>query len=243
MIDWIELIPFAETRNYIQRVVENVAVYRAREGVVRPYPVKSMYESHRTPPRHCEEQRDEAVQARGTVLRAWIATPAKQPARDDGPRRAFRPGQAAGERLRRGYVPPRPGTAGSLLATIAGAGLMRLPTPVLPAAVAAASLAGLWAVRRASGGADAGWVVIDEVAGQWLALSGLARPRLTGLAAAFALFRILDVAKPGPVGWADRQAGAAAVMGDDLIAGALTAGVLLGGAAAVSGGAGLIVSP
>ncbi len=30
MIDWIERIPFYETRNYVQRVLENVAVYRAR---------------------------------------------------------------------------------------------------------------------------------------------------------------------------------------------------------------------
>lgn len=32
MIDWIELIPFAETRNYVQRVLENVAIYRAHRG-------------------------------------------------------------------------------------------------------------------------------------------------------------------------------------------------------------------
>ncbi|GGG17309.1 lytic transglycosylase [Caldovatus sediminis] len=31
MLDWIELIPFAETRNYVQRVIENVVVYRARD--------------------------------------------------------------------------------------------------------------------------------------------------------------------------------------------------------------------
>ncbi len=30
MIDWIELIPFNETRNYVQRVMENVTVYQAR---------------------------------------------------------------------------------------------------------------------------------------------------------------------------------------------------------------------
>ncbi|MEK9671555.1 MAG: lytic transglycosylase domain-containing protein [Rhodospirillaceae bacterium] len=30
MIDWIELIPFDETRNYVQRVMENLHVYRAR---------------------------------------------------------------------------------------------------------------------------------------------------------------------------------------------------------------------
>src|SRR3546814_20247082 len=29
VIDWIELIPFSETRNYIQRVLEGVQVYRA----------------------------------------------------------------------------------------------------------------------------------------------------------------------------------------------------------------------
>jgi soluble lytic murein transglycosylase len=31
MLDWIELIPFAETRNYVQRVIENVAIYRAKD--------------------------------------------------------------------------------------------------------------------------------------------------------------------------------------------------------------------
>ncbi len=36
MIDWIELIPFNETRNYVQRVLENVVVYRARRGETTP---------------------------------------------------------------------------------------------------------------------------------------------------------------------------------------------------------------
>ncbi len=31
-VDWIERIPFAETRNYVQRVIENMQVYRARIG-------------------------------------------------------------------------------------------------------------------------------------------------------------------------------------------------------------------
>jgi soluble lytic murein transglycosylase len=29
-IDWIERIPIAETRNYVERVMENMQVYRAR---------------------------------------------------------------------------------------------------------------------------------------------------------------------------------------------------------------------
>ena len=36
MVDWIELIPFNETRNYVQRVLENVVVYRARRGENTP---------------------------------------------------------------------------------------------------------------------------------------------------------------------------------------------------------------
>jgi soluble lytic murein transglycosylase len=31
-VDWVERIPFAETRNYVQRIVENMQVYRARFG-------------------------------------------------------------------------------------------------------------------------------------------------------------------------------------------------------------------
>ena len=30
VVDWIEAIPFAETRNYVQRVIENIEVYRSR---------------------------------------------------------------------------------------------------------------------------------------------------------------------------------------------------------------------
>ena len=36
MLDWIELIPFGETRNYVQRVLENVVIYRARRGEKTP---------------------------------------------------------------------------------------------------------------------------------------------------------------------------------------------------------------
>ena len=39
MLDWIELIPFGETRNYVQRVIENQEVYRARSGAVLPHPL------------------------------------------------------------------------------------------------------------------------------------------------------------------------------------------------------------
>jgi soluble lytic murein transglycosylase len=41
MIDWIETIPFSETRNYVQRVIEGLWVYRARmTGVAGPMTIK-----------------------------------------------------------------------------------------------------------------------------------------------------------------------------------------------------------
>jgi soluble lytic murein transglycosylase len=35
-VDWVERIPFSETRNYVQRVMENLQVYRARFGASTP---------------------------------------------------------------------------------------------------------------------------------------------------------------------------------------------------------------
>jgi soluble lytic murein transglycosylase len=31
-VDWVERIPFSETRNYVERILENLQVYRARFG-------------------------------------------------------------------------------------------------------------------------------------------------------------------------------------------------------------------
>ncbi len=39
MVDWIELIPFNETRNYVQRVIENIVIYGARRGSATPHPL------------------------------------------------------------------------------------------------------------------------------------------------------------------------------------------------------------
>jgi len=39
MVDWIEMIPFRETRNYVQRIMEGVNVYRDRlNGQFRSVP-------------------------------------------------------------------------------------------------------------------------------------------------------------------------------------------------------------
>jgi len=47
--DWIEIIPFGETRNYVQRVIENVVVYRARNPATAdlPNPLAALLEGRR----------------------------------------------------------------------------------------------------------------------------------------------------------------------------------------------------
>jgi phosphatidylglycerophosphatase A len=125
-----------------------------------------------------------------------------------------------------GYAPKAPGTAGSLVALALGWGLLHWSPWALLAAILLACAGGWWAVAVAGGQDDPGWVVIDEFAGQWIALLPLAQPSPSGLLAAFVLFRLLDITKPGPIGWADRQHGALGVMADDVIAGGIAAGVL-----------------
>jgi phosphatidylglycerophosphatase A len=118
-----------------------------------------------------------------------------------------------------GYAPMAPGTVASAAAVLTGAGLLQLSPLALAVAALSATIGGTIAVRRADVEGDPGWVVIDEFAGQWIALLALARPTVLGLIAAFVLFRLFDITKLGPVSWADRQHGAFGIMADDVIAG------------------------
>jgi phosphatidylglycerophosphatase A len=130
-----------------------------------------------------------------------------------------------------GFLRPGPGTWGSAAALVPGAALLALAGP-LALAAGALMLAGIgwWAVARElerTAEPDPDWVVIDEATGMWVALAGLPAFGWAGVATAFVLFRLFDIAKPGPVGWADRQGGATGVMLDDLVAGVLAALALL----------------
>lgn len=66
---------------------------------------------------------------------------------------------------------------------------------------------GWWASRvtaRALGGGDPGCIVIDEIVAFWLVLWLLLPAGLWTQFVAFALFRLFDAWKPGPVRWADQ---------------------------------------
>ena len=57
-----------------------------------------------------------------------------------------------------GLVKFAPGTSGSFVALVLGAGMLHVFPPALPLAAAAAYLAGLWAVRAEGAEDDPGWV-------------------------------------------------------------------------------------
>jgi phosphatidylglycerophosphatase A len=87
---------------------------------------------------------------------------------------------------------------------------------------AAAAILGQLSVCRLPGdrGLDPQHIIIDEVAGVWLALAAAPDDTSTWIAATIA-FRLLDKLKPGPIGLVDRRGGVFKVMGDDLVAGLL----------------------
>ena len=74
--------------------------------------------------------------------------------------------------------------------------------------------------------ADPGWIVIDEVAGQWLTLC-VVPPDLMLYGVGFLLFRAFDIVKPWPIRLLEtRIPGALGIMVDD-VAAALFSGSLL----------------
>ncbi|MBX5453739.1 MAG: phosphatidylglycerophosphatase A [Acidobacteriia bacterium] len=125
-----------------------------------------------------------------------------------------------------GFAPFAPGTLASLVALLLGAFLLWLSPFALPVGIVLAIGLGFAALRVLGPIGDPGYVVIDEIAGQFVALLPLARPAWPALIAAFLLFRLFDILKPPPLSWLDRYEHALGVMGDDLAAGVLAAAAL-----------------
>ncbi len=137
-----------------------------------------------------------------------------------------------------GLLKPAPGTWGSLAALPVGYLLHGIGGfPLLALATFAVFGIGWWATALETRGRadhDPSEIVIDEVAGQWVALWPLslglwhagAEPWLfpyPGWIGAFAMFRLFDIWKPWPVSWADRKSTPLGVMLDDILAGFLAA--------------------
>ena len=153
-----------------------------------------------------------------------------------------------------GYLPLAPGTWGSLVgigvfALVRGASmqlmfnaaagrnfnLLHIYYGVLAlelVAIIVITLAGIWAASRTeklSGRKDPGKVVIDEVAGQFIAFMPV--PYLLGTAwwsaiLAFVLFRFFDIVKPYPARRLESLEAGLGIMADDIVAGVYAATVV-----------------
>lgn len=74
---------------------------------------------------------------------------------------------------------------------------------------------------------DHGSIVWDEFVGMWITLMALPVNDWRWVAAGFVIFRILDMWKPWPIRWFDRNVhGGMGIMVDDIIAGVLSAGII-----------------
>ena len=128
-----------------------------------------------------------------------------------------------------GRIRPAPGTWGSLAALLPAAGMAMAGDWLLEIGVVVACIIGVKAAdiyEAHSGKKDASEVVIDELAGQWIALLVIPFDWRWWLTA-FLLFRLFDIAKPGPVKMAERLPGGIGVMADDVVAGVLVAALLV----------------
>ncbi len=125
-----------------------------------------------------------------------------------------------------GYLRPGPGTYASVAAVLVWWAMATAMSQqwLWAATVSLAALAtiiGIMAstlVAEASGNGDPSFVVIDEVAGQLLALVG-APIGWKSLLAGLILFRAFDIAKPPPLRWLERLPGGWGIMLDDVGAG------------------------
>jgi len=145
-----------------------------------------------------------------------------------------------------GLAPKAPGTAGSLAALVVGVALLQVvPMQTLFMLTLAITIIGIFEINKyekATNSHDDKSIVIDEVAGMWIALMFALSSAKTmsyeyayeiAIVGSFAAFRLFDIWKPSTIGVIDRKVkGGLGVMGDDILAGIagglLTVALLVG---------------
>ena len=119
-----------------------------------------------------------------------------------------------------------PGTVGSFVALLLGFGVLYLFNPttlfLLSALITVIAIKEINIYENEVGTHDNSEIVIDELAGMWIAMSiggVLADSFFLGVVA-FVFFRLFDIWKPSIIGRIDRDVGGGmGVMGDDVVAG------------------------
>jgi phosphatidylglycerophosphatase A len=132
-----------------------------------------------------------------------------------------------------GYIPWAAGTFASLAALPLGWVLVIFKWPLVTVAAIVVTFIAIWACgahARKTGVSDPSECVLDEVAGQWIALIPIAiearasdwRPFVM----AFFLFRLFDIWKPWPASAAEKLPGGFGIVLDDVVAGLIAAVIL-----------------
>ena len=138
--------------------------------------------------------------------------------------------------LNSGLLPKAPGTWGSLVGAIIGYFiLLILPQStlfLLAIFISVIAVKEIDIYENKTGIHDDKRIVIDEIAGIWIAMS-LAGGNIIATIFSFIYFRILDIKKPSIIGKIDKNVkGGWGVMGDDLLAGVF-AGIMSAGSYAI----------
>ncbi len=122
-----------------------------------------------------------------------------------------------------GLAPKAPGTFGTFAGALVGIGILSFaPISTLLLLTVLLTLVAIREIdkeEKESGIHDASSIVIDEVAGIWLAFT-LSSGTWIQIILSIAFFRLFDIWKPSVIGRIDRDVkGGLGVMGDDIIAG------------------------
>ncbi len=131
-----------------------------------------------------------------------------------------------------GWSPFAPGTAGSAAALVIAivlheyAGFVWWHFLLMAAILFYPAVVAATITSRDTGIKDPGFVVVDEVIGQWIALAGAHHYNWATYLAAFALFRTFDIWKPPPVRQLEALPEGLGINADDVMAGIYAALVL-----------------
>jgi phosphatidylglycerophosphatase A len=125
-----------------------------------------------------------------------------------------------------GAVPKAPGTAGTVVAVALYLPLTQLAPLAYAIFLVLAFALGIWLCGKTAqeiGIHDHGGIVWDEFVGYWLTMF-MAPAGWLWIAIGFLLFRLLDIFKPWPIKWVDKQVkGGLGIMLDDVLAGIMAA--------------------
>ena len=125
-----------------------------------------------------------------------------------------------------GLSPKAPGTVGTVVAVLIYLVLPSMQPVIYAGLILLSFVFGIWICGKTSedlGVHDHGGIVWDEFVGYWVTMF-MAPSGLFWVLLGFVLFRLLDIFKPWPIKWADKElAGGLGIMLDDVLAGIMAA--------------------